>query len=253
MKNLKKNEKNVSINNSKIMNTTLNNNSSFISQASRKLDKNASKSRLKTGGNENTSSKVFNKMLENKDSIKNNNNSKDNTNTLKKINRSPSIGKIVTDNILSKINTGLTEEFKRKSLIKSQEKKKESANKSINLTMTQTVINGDKKKQNFISRKSLVFSKPKVNKDDDNKLSKAAIMGKILDTRKIKGDDRDKNLLTEVIIEVANTQQNLQVNRKQLRNKNSKIFQKNSRASLNVDEFGFKRRNTVIPIPGKIN
>jgi hypothetical protein len=148
---LKKNDK--SINNSKLMNSTLNNNSSFNSHDSKKLDRNASKSRLKTGGNENTSSKVFNKMFEKKETLKNISKiNKDNTNNLKKINRSPSIGKLAVDNIQSKINTGLSEEFKRKSFIKQQEKKSENINKSINLTMAQSILGlGDKKKPNFIS------------------------------------------------------------------------------------------------------
>lgn len=253
--NSKKNIKppqNQNLSSSKLMNSTLNkgDKSSFIEDDSKILVTSQSKSRIRTGGNDINAAKMFTKLFE-----KNKNTSK----TIKSgkessvgKNSKGNFGKINTDNITSKIDTGLSESFKRKSLsVKAKDNKKpdfinhlsNKNNNQNNSSLNQSADNNNKKKNNFISRKSLAFSRTNAtnstNKVVDtvagSKLSKQSILGRIISTRNIKGDDRN-NMLTDINFEVANTQQDIIGQRKSLKNFHT------SKSSHNGFDYEFERK-----------
>jgi len=220
-------------NNSKIMNTTQSRN-------------------LKTGGNELNSSKTFNKLLSPKELVKN------------VISAAKSIGKNKKTLIENKnpfvagrnsIRKSVSINPKDKSLLKFGLNKTGLGN--TNNTMNSTLTEG-KKRNNFISKSKMKTSKANQSDVQSNKISRQSILGKIMSTRNIKGDDRTKNILTEIdrSFEVTATQANqkrslnpfnslLRMSMGSFRDSYDFDFDRKFSGSLRSDDYNpLKRRNT---------
>jgi len=259
--------------NKEIQNTTSNNkeDNSFqkdlggsVAQAenSKVLNTNTSVKNLKTSGTEFNSSKLLNKALLPRESVAAAITAAKGFSSQKNLGPNSSSGKkpleprksiVVAPGRLSlrksiSINSNTLKSLNRTGL----------SNNTINAS---TLEGGAKKKTNFIRKMSsaskLQFKKPNQSDLDAPKLSRQSILGKILSTRNIKGDNRTKNILTDVdkdSFEVSPTQTNQpkrafngfnSISRMSLNSSYDYDFDRKFSGTLRSEDFNaLKRRNT---------
>lgn len=201
---------NININNNAFGGESLNN--------SNILTTNQSKNNLKTAINDINSSRTFSKTLTEKEvaaaaiaagklakrqkTVSSSNLNFKKTNTLNKNDKS-----LINDNNPNTSRQSLRKSFtiSNKNNLNDKSQFKNNFNKTINnnnTTLNMTLSEG-KKRTNFISKDKLKSTKSlaKNNKTEiknSTRISRKSILGKILSTRSIRGDDRTKNILSGI-------------------------------------------------------
>ncbi len=215
---------------------------------------------LKTGGDELNSSKTFNKLLIPKDAASSA------IAAAKNMVKQVSLGiKEKTVSTPSRPSAGKSNSWinnpnnrNNKSGLKNNSSKLGS-NTTVNLSTL-----GDKKRGNFISKTKLQNIKPNQS-DLQSTLSKKAILGKIFSTRNIKGDDRARNLLTEIdkgdSIEVSPTLGNMKRNpfnslssrMSSLRESYDFDFDRRFSSSLRSEDYSLLKKRNTKSFPERFN